>query len=760
MRLLLRTPPGNTRGPVYIDQALAALHDALPHSASISLLVTADVASVSLACECAPSVRPILESQLYAQYPECRLDPIEPVSADGLRFEWIADLTLQRELFPIKRYPQFEDALNRQTADPLTAILTAAAPAPESELASSVNLCLRPLSHRKRSHAEKVHRKLATPFFHRHHRLAILYLDLILSPGIFRRFLGAMIGMLAKHDRRGHMPAALTVSGTRLHDREERSQAATDKLGRHLFDVCIRISVLAPPDREREAVEKIREMAGSFGQFSQAHLASFRLGKVRRRGTLPRRFRCRRSLLSSEEIATLWHPPTATVQTPRLASIESRELPSPAELPVAAADTDTALLGIAVYRSQEVPFGMKLDDRRRHLALLGKTGMGKSTLLERLATSDIAAGRGVALIDPHGDLAEHLLTAIPKRRTNDVLLFDAGDRAFPIAFNPLSTTRVDDRPLVASGVISAFRKLYPDFWGPRLEHIFRNVLLALLERPDTSLLSAVRMLSDVRYRADVVARVRDPAVRAFWTHEFAAMHPKFQAEAIAPIQNKVGQLVTSPILRHLLGQPKSAVDLRRIMDDGRILVVNLSKGRIGEDASNLLGSLLISTIQLAAMARADVPEAQRRDFFLYVDEVQNFATESFATILSEARKYRLSLIVANQYLAQLDDSTLHALFGNLGTLVAFQAGVKDAEILAEQLGQELTPQDLLMLPRYHAYARLLIDGMPSRPFSLRTLPPEIPSDPERAEIIRRVSRHRYSRNASQVDTAIEAAFAP
>lgn len=758
MRLLLRTPAGNTRGPVYIDQALAALHGALPARGCVRLLLSATKDAVALCCECPPAFRSVLENQLYAQYPECRLDAIEPETGGPARIEWTADLTVARDLFPLKRYPQFEDALNRQTADPLTALLTAATPTPESDLESQVSLCLRPASDRKRSRAETLHRKLMTPFFRRHHRLAALYLDLSLSPHRIRRLAGALVGLLGRHDSRERLPAALPVSGTRLHDREERLQAATDKLGRHLFDVCIRISVLAPPEREPEARAKIHEVAGCFGQFSQAHLASFRLGKVRRRGKLPRRFRCRPSLLSSEEIATLWHPPTATVQTPRLAAIESREFSPPAELPPAGSE-GTATIGVAVYRSRETLFGMKLDDRRRHLALLGKTGMGKSTLLERLASSDIVAGRGVALIDPHGDLADHLLTTVPKRRTNDVLYFDAGDRAFPVAFNPLSAGRFEDRPLVASGVISAFRKLYPEFWGPRLEHIFRNVLLALLELPDSSLLSAVRMLGDARFRTEVIARVRDPAVRAFWTQEFAAMHPKFQTEAIAPIQNKVGQLVTSPILRCILGQPKSAIDLRKIMDSGQVLIVNLSKGRIGEDASNLLGSLLISTIQLAAMARADVPEASRRDFFCYVDEVQNFATESFATILSEARKYRLSMIVANQYLAQLDDSTLHALFGNLGTLIAFQAGVKDAEILAEQLGQELTTQDLLTLPRYHAYARLLIDGMPSRPFSLRTLPQEETSDPERSAVIRRVSRHRYARPVNGVQADIEQRFA-
>ena len=757
MRLQLRTLPTNTRGPLYADQALAALHDALPNGSCLALVIAARKDSVSLCCDCSPSIRSLVENQLYAQYPDCRLDVLADKATETTHATWTADLTILRDLFPIKRYPQFEDSLNRQTADPLTAILTAATPGAESPLESRVLLCLKPASHRRRSRAEKLHRKLLTPFFRRHHRLASVYLDLALSPRTFFRLAGALLGLLARHEHHERIPTAVPVSGTRLHDREERMQAVTDKLGRHLFDVCIKVSVLAPPDKEREAVRKIEEVAGSFGQFSQAHLASFRLGRIRK-GPLPRRFRCHRSLLSSEEIATLWHPPTATVQTPHLASVESREFPPPQILPTID-EAHTAVIGLACYRGREIPFGIKLDDRRRHLAMLGKTGMGKSTLLARLASSDIAAGRGVALIDPHGDLAEHLLTTVPKRRTNDVLYFDAGDRSFPIAFNPLALRRPEDRPLVASGVLGAFRKLYPDFWGPRLEHIFRNVLMALLERPDTTLLSAVRMLSDARFRAQVVSHLTDPAVRAFWTHEFAAMHPKLQVEAIAPIQNKVGQLVTSPILRSILGQPKTAIDLRRVMDRRQVLVVNLSKGRIGEDASNILGSLLISSIQLAAMARADVPEKWRADYFLYVDEVQNFATESFSVILSEARKYRLSLIVANQYLAQLDDATLHALFGNLGTLIVFQTGVKDAELLAEQLGSELTFQDLMTLPRYRAYIRLLIDGMPSRPFSIRTLPPGTPTDPKRATIIRNVTRHRYARQVRHVDAEIASLYA-
>ena len=386
--------------------------------------------------------------------------------------------------------------------------------------------------------------------------------------------------------------------------------------------------------------------------------------------------------------------------------------------------------------------------------------MGKSTLLHRLIASDVAAGRGVALVDPHGDLAEAVLQTIPRQRTNDVVLFDAGDRDFPVAFNPLYCSHDGQRPLVAAAVVSAFKKLYGESWGPRLEHILRNALLALVEQRGTSLASLLRLLGDAPYRRAVTERITDPVVRSFWQHEFARWKPQLQSEAVAPIQNKVGQFLANPVLRSIVAQPRTSLDFRRLMDEGRVLVVNLSKGRIGEDASMLLGSLVVTSIQLAAMTRAEIPQRQRRDFFCYVDEFQNFATESFATILSEARKYGLGLTVANQYLAQMDDLTREAVFGNVGSLLVFQVGASDADILAEQLGDDLTPQDLLTLPRYRAYVRLLIDGMPSRPFSMETLPP--PTGDFRTQhpaVVRRTSRHRYARPAAAVQHELEAQFA-
>jgi len=526
------------------------------------------------------------------------------------------------------------------------------------------------------------------------------------------------------------------------------SRPAFSKPGGHLFAVSLMLSVAVPPGRQRFARRKLRQMAGAFGRYDNAphsrfHRASF----------------CLRSfLLTSRELATLWHPVTATVRTDRMDTAPFRLLEPPAVLPVPGEEPGTALLGRVAFHGRHDIFGIRGDDRFRHLFLVGKTGMGKSTLLLNLAASDIAAGRGVALVDPHGDLADAVLTTVPRHRTNDVVLFDAGDRTHPIAFNPLACRSPEQRSLVVSGVVSAFKKLYGDSWGPRLEYILRNALLALVAQPGTSLASLVRLLSDTAYRRQLVSRVDDPVVRSFWQSEFAKWKPQFQAEAVAPIQNKVGQFMSNPILRSILGQATSRFDLRSVMDGGRLLVVNLSKGRIGEDASAMLGSLLVTKLQVDAMSRADVPEAKRRPFYAYVDEFQNFATDSFATVLSEARKYGLALTLANQYLDQIDEDTLSAVFGNVGSLFAFQVGAHDAEMLAVQFGGCLTPADLVGLPKYTAYVRLLIDGMPSRPFSAETLGPHAQAGNQRPQVIRRTSRHRYARPAEEVDRELASVF--
>lgn len=450
-------------------------------------------------------------------------------------------------------------------------------------------------------------------------------------------------------------------------------------------------------------------------------------------------------LLSAEEIATLWHPPSQTVRAPSFQGVEWREMEPPLQLP-SAREPDAALLGKTCFRGQHKSVAIRPQDRLRHVALLGKTGMGKTTLLRHLVESDLKRGEGLCLIDPHGDLVEELLHTIPSHRTNDTILFDAADALHPIAFNLLDCPRPEQKPLVVSGILVAFKKIFGEFWGPRLEYVFRNALLALIDCPQTTLLSVQRFLIDSVYRKTVLSHCSDASVRDFWEMEFTRIPPKLQAETISPIQNKIGQFTLSPQLRNIIGQPSNALKMRESMDQGKVLLVNVSKGRLGEDASSLLGALLITHIQMAALSRADVVEEARREFYLYVDEFQNFATDSFATILSEARKFKLGLTVANQYLAQLSEGTLHALFGNVGSMVCFQCGAKDAELLAEQLGGDTTPQDLMRLPKYHAYTRLLIDGHPSRPFSMTTLAPKKAPPDDRADIVRRVSQRRYAQS--------------
>ena len=755
MLLALRVPAGNDRGPLYAEQALAALHQGNPQRLPVTLVLTRHQGQAGLFLRCPDSLRALVAGQLYAAYPTSDLDRLaeDAFAPPPGTCCWSLELTLHPDLFPIKRHAQFEDALARVTADPLTALLTTVSREQRHGFAAAVEISLKPTRHRHREKARRLLRRLTRPLFRRHERLGEWYLHAARSHRLSLRLLAVVLGRLGKKEHDPHGEAVLHVSSGRLHEREDRLQAAADKLGRLLFDATIRLTVQGPPQRAEEARQKLQEMAGAFGLFAGPGLAEFHATAAYRLRR-PRPF-----LLSSEEVASLWHPPTATVQAETLAIVESRELEPPVTLPTRRVRPEVPVFGVARFRGHEERFGILPDDRRRHILLQGKTGMGKTTLLQQLLGADIHAGQGVGLIDPHGDLADAVLARIPSHRTNDVVLFDVSDTNHPLAFNVLQCRQPGERPLVASGVLSAFKKLYGDSWGPRLEHILRNCLLTLLEVPGTSLLSVLRILNDTTYRKSVLGRISDPVVRAFWEHEFAAWPAKFQAEAIAPIQNKVGHFISQPLLRNILGQARSTLDLRRVLDQGQILIVNLSKGKIGDDASALLGALLVTSLQLAAMSRADLPEPQRRDFHLFVDEFQNFATDSFATILSEARKYRLSLTLANQYLSQMDEATLNAVFGNVGTLVCFQVGAQDATVLAEQLGAEVQAADLLRLPRYRAYLRLLIDGQPSRPFSMLTLPPQlVKTDFHRPLTIRRYSRQRYGRPLAQVEREITVAL--
>jgi hypothetical protein len=387
----------------------------------------------------------------------------------------------------------------------------------------------------------------------------------------------------------------------------------------------------------------------------------------------------------------------------------------------AASSFEVSVFAKTNFRAQEVPFGIKQADRRSHLYVIGKTGTGKSTLLEALLRQDVQAGRGFALLDPHGDLVEKVREFIPAERLPDLIDFDVPNLQQPLGFNPLETISPAKRSLAAAGLLEVFKKLWPESWGPRLEHILRNALLVLFDQPHATLSDVLRLLADKRFRQQAAGVTSNGQVRDFWLYEYERYPARFQLEAIAPIQNKVGAFLSDPVLQRILTQPKSSFKLRTIMDEGKILLVNLSKGRLGEDTASLLGSLLVSRIGLAALSRAETPEAARKDFFLYLDEFQSFTTLSLATMLSEARKFHLGLILAHQYLTQLDLKVRDAIFGNAGSLIAFRLGLADAELLAKEFYPEITASDLVNLPNYHIYLKLMIDGQISKPFSAKTI---------------------------------------
>ena len=374
------------------------------------------------------------------------------------------------------------------------------------------------------------------------------------------------------------------------------------------------------------------------------------------------------------------------------------------------------------FRNEGRVFGIRQADRRSHLYALGKTGTGKSNLLETLIHQDIRAGEGVALFDPHGDLAERVAAWIPPERARDLIYLDVPNQAKVFGFNPLERVPAGRRSLTASMLVEVFKKIWSD-WGPRLEHILRNAIFCLLEQPEATLADIPRLLDDQAFRKRAAERVSNAQVRQFWLREYESYPARFRAEAIAPLQNKVGAFLADPLLCRIFTTPKSSFDLRRAIDDRKILLVNLAKGRIGEGSAALLGALLVARIGLAGLSRSDVGEEERRDFYLYIDEFQTFATMSFVSMLSELRKYRVNLILTNQYLSQLDEEVRDSVLGNVGTLVSFRVGPADAAVLAEELTPEFSASDLMGLPNYRIYLRLMIDGIVSKPFSAETIAP-------------------------------------
>lgn len=695
------------------------------------------------------------------------LDPYQNIYGAELSF---SDPTI----YPIKRYVQFEDKITRKAVDPIAGITATLAKLNDVEEQAWVQIVVRPLSDKWRilftkcvkivnkgiwANIEKLQKAYTKMFCTRNRLYRIVFFPLY--------FLFWLQGLRAG----SKMSFGTTQSSgsdddmedltSKSHERESSIGAAMDKVVKLLYEANIRLVYLQKNKDPEAAKIKLREMAGAFKQFNVPQINGFQISKFMKGKEVIDKYSARYTeesfVLNVEELATIYHMPHMSVATPNIYWVKSRKLEPPVDLPEPKGELadDLTMIGRTNFRGIRKTFGIKTVDRGRHIYIIGKTGMGKTTLLENMIFSDIQSGKGVAVIDPHGDLAESVLDFVPANRTNDVILFDPSDRDFPIAFNMLESKDPALNTIIASGLVGIFKKIYADSWGPRLEHILRNTILSLLHYPNTTMLGITRILQDKDFRRKVVRKLEDPILKSFWENEFEPMQDRMKIEAISPILNKVGQFLSSPIVRNIVGQPKSTVNLRFAMDKKKIIIVNLSKGKLGEDNSSLLGAMLITKFQIDAMSRADIPEKERVPFYLYVDEFQNFATDSFATILSEARKYKLNLTMANQYIAQMPDEVRDAVFGNVGTILSMQIGFDDAEYISQQYGEEVLPADLVSLSKYTAYTRLLIDGMPSKTFSLDTLPPpELEAEEGRKDRIRKVVRERYTKKREMVEDKI------
>ncbi len=454
-------------------------------------------------------------------------------------------------------------------------------------------------------------------------------------------------------------------------------------------------------------------------------------------------------VFNTSELASLWHPPGLTLSMIKNISWGATLTGEPPEnLPVATDDEESKrrinFFARTEFKNKVTTFGIKKDDRRKHLYIMGKTGTGKSTMIANMAINDMKNDEGLAVIDPHGDLSEILLDFIPAHRINDVAYLDPSDISHPFHLNPLEMKNPAYRELIASGIVSIFYKLYHYSWGPRLEYILRNTILTLLHVPNSTLLGVPEMLTNDRYREKVVEKLEDRVLKNFWLNEFAKMSPQMRSEAVSPILNKVGQFLSSQTIRNIVGSPASTVDLEEMMNKGKIVIVNLSQGKLGEDSSALLGAMIITKLQLAAMNRVYVGEEERRDFYLYVDEFQNFATQSFIKILSEARKYRLNLTLANQYIGQIDEDVQKAIFGNAGSMVTFGVGAGDARLMSREFGEKYEEAELVGLGNYEIVLKLSIDNHTTNPFSATTLPLPRSRNQNREKVIRS-SRERYAK---------------
>ena len=745
--LRIDVPRNNEKSPLAAEQMFASLHGIFSESAEFQNHLSFEIVSkdkyIQFYVYLPVHLKDFVEGQIYAQYPTVEIHQIEDyithADINGKSYA-ICELDLTKpEVYPIKQFTDFE-------VDPLsgiTSVMSKLNPGEEVWF----QMVIRPVGDNWQERGHKMVEAVRSGKKLRGNGLG----------GKFWRGFGDFFKALLLQVVNPGAEVTETKTEIKLpasvEDALKNIELKITKLG---FQTKIRILALGHDSVTTKL--KCQTIAAAFKQYNTTNLNGFRIEDIamndqaRWKDYAYRSFEDDGDIFNIAELASIYHLPHMSVSTPNIVWAGSKKGEPPANLPIREnmSTEDFTVLGETNFRNEYKEFGIKKDDRRRHIYIVGKSGVGKSTLIENMAVNDVQAGRGVIAVDPHGDLADKILACIPDERVNDVIMFDPSDREYPIAFNLLEAVDDDFKGLVASGFVGIFKKIFGESWGPRLEHILRNTVLALLDFEGSTMLDIPKMLTNNSFRERVVDKITDMVIKDFWMNEFAQYDAKFRTEAVSPILNKVGQFLSSSTIRNIVGQPKSSINIREIMDQKKILVVNLSRGKIGEDNSALLGAMMITKIQLAAMSRADVAADQRPDCYLYVDEFQNFATDSFATILSEARKYNLALTMAHQYIAQMQDTVRDAVFGNAGTIISYRVGAADADVLVKEFEPVFLANDLVNLDKYHIYVKLLIDGISCPAFSARTLPPVQKLSGNLERVITH-SRESYSHTRSQIE---------
>ncbi len=758
--LILEIPKTNDKKELAAEQLFASLHGILRDKRELKLSrgaqehLSFEVASVNGQIRfyvwTPRSLQSFVEGQIYAQYPTVQ---IHQASEDYTEHErdhsvtYTTEMTLTAsEFLPIKTFQTFE-------VDPLAGITGTLAKLESTGEELWIQVLAKPVEDSWQIEAD-----------HWISRLREGSASILPSVGGSMRWLGGLFAALWRPPEEGLAGGKGPEISERNKTRIAEAEKKATKLG---YEVKIRLAYLG--ENQTNAKLRMQALVGTFKQFNSTNLNGFKpikaaygkefLEKYRRRAFFGDGF-----ILNIEELASVFHLPHTNVETPNIVWASAKTAEPPSKLPVLTGsdtnDDQISAFGVTNFRGINHQFGMLRYDRSRHVYIIGQTGAGKSGLLELFALSDIFHNQGYAIIDPHGDFAINNMKFIPGSRLNDVVYFNPADTAYPLGFNPLEVTNPNQKTNISSEVIGVLKRMFGESWGPRLEYILRYTILALLDRPETTMLDITRMLTDKNFRKETLGYCRDTVVLQFWNVEFASWNDKFVAEAVAPVLNKVGAFTANPIIRNIIGQPKSTFNIRQIMDEGKILIVNLSKGLIGEDNAAILGSFLVTKIQLAAMSRSDIPDIRdRRPFYLYVDEFQNFATDSFATILSEARKYGLNLTVANQYISQMNETVRDAVFGNVGTMISFRVSADDAPILAKQFEPNFEAVDLLQMHNRNFVINMVIGGEKTPAFSARTL--ELPpSQADNTLHIIEHSRRMYSRSREDVEKEINAAIMP